>query len=175
VKKILEEVKEELNNDNIAFDKNMEIGIMIETPSAALCADILAKEVDFFSIGTNDLIQYTLAVDRGSERLAYLYTPSHPSILRIIKYIIEAAHGNGIWVGMCGEMAGDPLYTIPLLGFGLDEFSMSALSISEIKEVIRKTTLEEAKELANHLLTLSTAEEVDRVIKEKLGEKLAGR
>lgn len=172
VKKIVEEVKLELEKEKIGFDKHMEMGIMIETPSSALCADILAGEVDFFSIGTNDLIQYSLAVDRGSERLSYLYNPSHPAILRLIKFVIEAAHEKGIWVGMCGEMAGDPTYTVPLLGMGLDEFSMSALSISEVKEVIRNTTITEAKELVSVILGLSTAEKVDEIIKKKVKEKL---
>ncbi|MDI6785232.1 MAG: phosphoenolpyruvate--protein phosphotransferase [bacterium] len=172
VKKIIEEVKHELREEKIAFDESMEVGIMIETPSSALCADILASEVDFFSIGTNDLIQYALAVDRGSERLAYLYNPSHPAILRLIKFIIEAAHIKGIWVGMCGEMAGDPAYAIPLLGMGLDEFSMSALSISEVKEVIRNTTIHEAKELVSVILDFSTPEEVEEVIKKKVKEKI---
>lgn len=172
VKKIVEEVKLGLREKKIPFDENMEMGMMIETPSAALCADILAEEVDFFSIGTNDLIQYSLAVDRGSERLAYLYNPSHPAILRLIKFIIEAAHEKGIWVGMCGEMAGDTMYTIPLLGMGLDEFSMSALSISEVKEVIRNTTITEAKELVSVILGLSTPEEVNKIVKKKAEEKL---
>ncbi|MBU0600257.1 phosphoenolpyruvate--protein phosphotransferase [bacterium] len=172
LKKALEEVKIELKKERVPFDEQMEIGIMIETPSAALCADILAKEVNFFSIGTNDLVQYTLAVDRGNERVAYLYTSSHPAILRLIKFVIEAAHKEGIWVGMCGEMAGDPLYALLLLGMGLDKFSMSVSCVAEIKEIIRKTTLKEAKELVSKITNLLTAEEADEVLKEKSQEKL---
>lgn len=170
-KAILSDVMEELRNRRVPFDEKIEFGIMIETPSAAMMADILAKEVDFFSIGTNDLIQYTLAVDRGNEQIAYLYRPSHPAILRLLKEIIEAAHREEKWVGMCGEMASNPLFTVLLLGLGLDEFSMSGVSIPEIKEIIRSTTLAEAKELAQQALTLSGADEVEELMRERLSAR----
>ncbi|MEW5766615.1 MAG: phosphoenolpyruvate--protein phosphotransferase [bacterium] len=170
-KAILADVMKELEGRRILFDEKIELGIMIETPSAAMMADILAKEVDFFSIGTNDLIQYTLAVDRGNEQLAYLYRPSHPAILRLLKETIEAAHREGKWVGMCGEMASNPLFTVLLLGLGLDEFSMSGVSIPEIKEIIRSTTLGEAKELAQQAFTLSEADEVEELMRDRLSAR----
>lgn len=134
--KIVEEVRNELRSRNIPFDENMEFGIMIELPAAALISDELAKECDFFSIGTNDLIQYTIAVDRMSEKVSYLYNPDHPAVLSLIEMTIRNAHKNGIWCGMCGEMAGDGKTTDKLLKMGLDEFSMSASSILEVKKAI---------------------------------------
>lgn len=170
-KAILADVMQELKDKGIPFDEKIEFGIMIETPSAAVTADILAKEVDFFSIGTNDLIQYALAVDRGNEQIAYLYRPSHPAILRLLKKTIEAAHQEGKWVGMCGEMASNPLFTVLLLGLGLDEFSMSGVSIPEIKEIIRATTLQEARELVQQALTLSGTDEVEGLMRERLSAR----
>ncbi|OCL25685.1 phosphoenolpyruvate--protein phosphotransferase [Orenia metallireducens] len=158
---ILEEVKAELKAENIDFDENLEVGMMIEIPAAAMIADILAKETDFFSIGTNDLIQYTTATDRMNENISHLYQPFHPALLRLIKRVVEAAHAEGNWAGMCGEMAGDKRLTPYLLGIGLDEFSMSAVSIPEVKDGIRNMSLEEAKEIAQKALTFSTAEEVE--------------
>ena len=166
--KILEEVKEDLRQTKVSFDEEMEIGAMIEIPSAALTCDILAKEVDFFSIGTNDLIQYCLAVDRANEKIAYLYEPTHPAILRLLKNIIDAAHDAGIWVGLCGEMGGDPVMTVLLLGLGLDEFSTSALSILEIKNVIRSVSLKEAQQITEHALNLSSAKEIKEFVAEKV-------
>ncbi len=165
-KKILEEVKQELKIEKVCFDPNIEIGIMIETPSAAMTADVLANEVDFFSIGTNDLIQYTIAIDRINEQLVHLYNPLHPAVLRLINYTIKSAHKRGIWVGMCGEMAGDPLFTVILAGMGLDELSMSSGSIPKVKEVVRSINIFEAKELAQKILKLQTTAEIEEVLKE---------
>ncbi|WP_018248234.1 phosphoenolpyruvate--protein phosphotransferase [Orenia marismortui] len=158
---ILEEVKDDLRSENVEFDENLEVGMMIEVPAAAMIADILAKETDFFSIGTNDLIQYTTATDRMNENISHLYQPFHPALLRLIKRVVEAAHAEGNWAGMCGEMAGDKRLTPYLLGIGLDEFSMSGISIPEVKDNIRNMTLEEAKEIAEKALTFSTAKEVE--------------
>ncbi len=144
---------------------------MIEVPSAALIADVLAQEADFLSIGTNDLIQYSLAVDRVNEKVTHLYDPLHLSILRLLKNIIQAGQRAGKWMGMCGEMAADPSFTMVLLGLGLEEFSMSAISIPKIKKIIRSVRLEEAKQLTDEILALSDAEEIKKVLK-KRGIKL---
>ncbi|MDP3804597.1 MAG: phosphoenolpyruvate--protein phosphotransferase [Candidatus Omnitrophota bacterium] len=167
---ILEEVKSRLKEDSIPFDEEMEVGAMIEVPSAALISDILAKEADFFSIGTNDLIQYSLAVDRVNEKIAYLYEPAHPAVLRLVKSVIENGHNAGIWVGMCGEMAGDIVMTIILLGLGLDEFSTSPIAIPEIKRIIRSVNVRQAKEIAQQAMTLPTGKEVEKFAKKKLKE-----
>ena len=157
---ILEECRQELAQKGIPYDPHIDVGVMIEVPSAAMTADLLARESDFFSIGTNDLIQYSLAVDRTNEKVAYLYEPAHPAVLRMIKNIIDAAHANNIWVGMCGEMASDPIFVLILLGLGLDEYSVPALAIPQIKFIIRSVTLEQAKFIAHEALSLSTAKEV---------------
>lgn len=167
-KAVLGEAKRELEKENIAYDKEIKVGIMVEIPSAALTADIIAKEVDFFSIGTNDLCQYTIAVDRMNEKISSLYQPLHPAILHLVKNVIDASHKEGIFTGMCGEMAGDPMATLILVGLGLDEFSMSALSISQIKKIIRSFSFEQAKEIAEKALTLETPEEIKQMIEEKL-------
>jgi phosphotransferase system enzyme I (PtsI) len=163
-KALLEEVKDELREKKIPFDENIEVGIMVEIPSAALAGDSLAKESNFFSIGTNDLIQYTLAVDRGNERIAHLYQGFHPAVLKLIKETIEAGHRNGIWVGLCGEMAGDPLATVLLVGMGVDELSTSAMAIPEIKKIIRSVTFEEAQRVAGQVLTLSTISDIKKFL-----------
>ena len=168
--RVLEEVKEELRTKGVPFDKNMEIGAMIEVPSAAVTADLIAKEADFFSIGTNDLIQYSLAVDRTNEKVAYLYEPAHPAVLRLIKKIIDDAHRNKIWVGMCGEMSGDPMFTLVLLGMGLDEFSMPSKMILQIKQLVRSVTMKQAQAITEEALTFSTAREVEKFSKKKLKE-----
>ena len=133
---------------------------MIEVPSAALTSDVLAKETSFFSIGTNDLIQYALAVDRVNEKIAYLYEPAHPAVLRLIKTVIDNAHKENVWVGMCGEMAGDVTLTLVMLGLGLDEFSVSPIVVPEIKRIIRAARYEDAKKLAEKVLSVSTGKEV---------------
>jgi phosphotransferase system enzyme I (PtsI) len=165
--KFLEEAKKELRAKHIPFSKDIEIGAMIEVPSAALIADILAEKVDFFSIGTNDLIQYALAVDRVNEKIAYLYEPTHPAVLRLIRNIIDAGHSKGIWVGMCGEMAGEPRFAPLLLGLGLDEFSVPTTSILKIKKIIRSVIYDDTKELADEALRLSTAKEVEELVAKK--------
>ena len=164
--KILEQAKKELLQEGKPFKKDIEVGVMIEVPSAAIISDLIAKEVDFLSIGTNDLIQYTMAVDRVNADVAHLYTPMHPAILRLLKMIIDSAHNAGKKVGMCGEIAGDPLYTIVLLGLGLDEFSMSAVQIPKVKKIIRNVTKQKAIELVDSLLKCSTVKEVDTIIKQ---------
>ena len=171
-KKMLEEAKGELRKQGFAFDENIQAGAMIEVPSAAMTADLLAKECDFFSIGTNDLIQYSLAVDRTNEKIAYLYEPAHPAVLRLIKNVVEAAHNSGIWVGMCGEMAGEPALAVILLGLGLDEFSMPAFLIPEVKHIIRSLSLEEARAFAEEALKLSTGTEVEKFSQKKLRDIL---
>ncbi|MFA6350265.1 MAG: phosphoenolpyruvate--protein phosphotransferase [Candidatus Omnitrophota bacterium] len=170
---ILKECKEELKRENKPFDDKIEVGAMIEVPSAAITADLLTAEVDFFSIGTNDLIQYSLAVDRTNEKVAYLYDPAHPAVLRMIKSVIDAAHNAGIWVGMCGEMAGDPAFALILLGLGLDEFSMPPQVIPQIKYIIRSITLKEAKVFAQQALKLTTGKQVEEFSQLKLKEILA--
>ncbi len=165
---IFEEVKDELRKESIKFDEDIKVGAMIEVPSAALTSDVLAKEVDFFSIGTNDLIQYALAVDRVNEKIAYLYEPAHPGVLRLIKMVIDNGHAKNIWVGMCGEMAGDPILTMILLGLGLDEFSISPVNMLEVKRIIRAVSYEDAKKIAEKALTLSTGIEIEKLAREKL-------
>ena len=157
---LLDEAMEELDREGIEYDRSLEVGIMIEVPSAALVADLLAVEVDFFSIGTNDLIQYALAIDRVNEHVAYLYQPLHPAVLRLIKQVVDAGHRAGIRVGMCGEMAGEPLYAMVLLGMGLDELSMNAYSIPRVKKVIRGANMKVARELVKEVLVLPTAEDI---------------
>ncbi|QCI20810.1 phosphoenolpyruvate-protein phosphotransferase PtsI [Buchnera aphidicola (Hyperomyzus lactucae)] len=156
----IKKIQIQLNNNNILFDKNIKIGIMIETPASAIIAEHLIKEVDFFSIGTNDLTQYTLAVDRGNKLISHLYNPMNPSVLKLIKQVIDVAHSDGKWTGMCGELAGDERATILLLGMGLDEFSMSSISIPKIKQIIRKTSFYDAQKLAQKALKMPTSEEI---------------
>lgn len=165
-KKVVEDVKKELREKNVPFDENIEIGIMIEIPSAAIMADELAKECDFFSIGTNDLIQYTLAVERGNEKVASLYTHFHPAVIRLIKYVIDCAHKNGIICGVCGESAGDKLYIPLLVGLGLDELSMNANNVLKSRKLIRNLNYNECKELSEEILNLVHREEIKNRLKE---------
>ena len=159
-KKIIQDVKKELSTENIPFQEEIEVGIMIEIPSAAIMAEELAKECDFFSIGTNDLIQYTIAVERGNEKTANLYTKFHPAVIRLIKSAIDGAHKNHILCGMCGEAASDPFFIPLLVGLGLDEFSMNASKILKARKLIRELDFEECKKLAEEVLRLSSAEKV---------------
>lgn len=164
-KSILIEEKEKLQKEGIPVAENIEVGMMVEIPSSAVMADIFAKEVDFFSIGTNDLIQYTLAADRMNERVSYLYQPYNPAILRLIKNVIDAAHKHGRWVGMCGEMAGDEVAIPILLGLGLDEFSMSAASILKARSQILKLSKSELEKAVQQILNMETTSEVESFVK----------
>ncbi len=170
-KQILNSVKADLRAKKIPFDEEIQVGVMIEVPSAAITADLLAKECDFFSIGTNDLIQYCIAIDRGNQHVAYLYEPLHPAVLRTIKSVISAANNEGIWVGMCGEMAGDPMCTMILLGLEIDELSMNAVSIPTVKRIIRSIRREEAAELTYHALSLTNAKEIERFVNQEMSRR----
>ena len=163
--RFFEEAKAECRKKRQAYDKDISAGVMIEVPSAAMIADILAKKSHFLSIGTNDLVQYSLAVDRENERVHYLAQPAHPAVIRLLKMTIDAAHKQGIKAVMCGEMAGDPAFTALLLGLGLDEFSMSASSISQVKRVIRKLNMEDCRSLAHEVLLGVSATENTRLLK----------
>ena len=165
---VVEEARSELKKRRISFDRQMRVGIMVVTPSAAICADQLAREVDFFSIGTNDLIQYALAIDRVNEHVSYLYEPLHPAILRLIRRVVDAGHDAGIPVAMCGEMAGEPLYVYVLLGLGIDEWSMSATSIPRVKRILRKSVAYEARDFVGGLLAQATAADIGSILRKKL-------
>lgn len=165
---ILEDVKAELRRQGIAFDPAIQVGAMIETPSAAVTADLLAREVDFFSVGTNDLIQYSLAIDRINEQVAYLYEPLHPAVLRMLRGVVSAAHNEGIWISMCGEMASDPLHGLLLVGLGFDELSMTPGAIPLMKRIIRSVTYGQAAEVAQRLFGCATAQEVERLLLQEM-------
>lgn len=168
---ILDECKQELRNESKDFNENIKVGIMIEVPAAAVISPILVKYVDFFSIGTNDLCQYTLAVDRMNENIGYLYQPLHPAVLRLIKTVIDASHAQGKFTGMCGEMGGDPMATMILIGLGLDEFSVTASSIPLIKNIVRSVSKAECEGIAAKALEMDTAEEITAYAKSLLAEK----
>ena len=170
-KRIFYEVKRELESQGVPFDRDIKLGIMVEVPSAVMVADSLAREVDFFSIGTNDLIQYTLAIDRVNERVSYLYEPLHPAVLRLIKRVVDAGHHAGIEVAMCGEMAGEPLYTMVLLGLELDELSMNSLVIPRVKKIIRAVNMKECRALLKKALTMSTAAEIEYFVRNYMIKK----
>lgn len=165
---VVEEARSELKKRRISFDRQMRVGIMVEIPSAAICADQLAREVDFFSIGTNDLIQYALAIDRVNEHVSYLYEPLHPAILRLIRRVVDAGHDAGIPVAMCGEMAGEPFYVYVLLGLGIDEWSMSPTSIPRVKRILRKSVAYEARDFVGELLAHATAADIGSALRKKL-------
>ncbi len=170
-KKVLEECKKELDNENIEYDKNIQVGIMIEIPSAALIADKLAKECDFFSIGTNDLIQYTVAVERGNEKISKLYTKYHPAVIQLIKKAIDGAHSANIICGMCGEAAGDPTFIPLLVGLGLDEFSMNSNSILRARKTINNLNAKECEKLSEEIMNMSSAKEVEKRLKEFINQE----
>lgn len=167
-KKIIKEVMEELRKENILFNENIEIGIMVEIPAVAVHSRVFAKEVDFFSIGTNDLIQYSLAVDRGNQHISHLYNQFHPAVLSLIKMTIDNGHKEGIWVGMCGEVAGDEKLIPLLLAMGLDEFSMNSSSILKARHLIRNISKEEMESILDEILSLPTAEDVEKFIDENI-------
>jgi phosphotransferase system enzyme I (PtsI) len=171
VKAILEDAKNELKRRKISFDQQIPLGVMIEVPSAVITADILAREADFFSIGTNDLIQYSLAIDRINEHVSYLYEPLHPAIVRNIKRVVDIAHAEGIEVGICGEMAADPLYTLIFLGLGLDVLSMHPLAVPRIKKVLRRCTRTEGEALLKEVLQFTTAKETEFFIRQMMAER----
>jgi len=167
VKEFIKMAKEVLKEEGEQFDPNVEVGIMVEVPAAAVIAEKLAQEVDFFSIGTNDLIQYTLAADRMNKSIAYLYDGYHPAVLTLIKQVIDAAHKYGKWAGMCGEMAGSEAAVL-FLGMGLDEFSVAPSKIPKFKETISKINCFEAREIAEKVLKLGTAEEIREVLQRSI-------
>ena len=170
-KRLLEETRLELSAQGVIIAESLEIGAMIEVPAAAIIADQLAREVDYFSIGTNDLIQYSLAIDRSNERVTYLYEPLHPAVLRLIKQIVDTAHQAGIRVAMCGEMAGEPLYSLILLGLQLDELSMNHLAIPRIKRIIQQCTLAEASVLTNKALSFNSATDVRAYVQDHMFQR----
>lgn len=170
-KDVLEEAKAELTREGKPFDPKLPVGIMVEMPSAVMVADLLAKESDFLSVGTNDLIQYALAIDRVNEHVGYLYHPLHPAILRMVRYVVDAGHAAGVRVGMCGEMAGEPMFALVLLGLGLDELSMNSTAIPVVKSVLRGTTLEQARGLADQALAMATAQEIEALVQDAMSRR----
>ena len=172
-KAILEEVKKEFVRAKVPFDRGIKIGAMIEIPSASVTADILAREVDFFSIGTNDLIQYALAVDRINEHVSYLYEPLHPAILRIVRSVVQSARNAGIPLAICGEMAAEPAYVLVLLGLGLEEFSMNPIAIPKVKKVLRMAKAIETRSMTERLFQFSTASEIKRYVRRWMAERFS--
>jgi phosphotransferase system enzyme I (PtsI) len=166
-KLILAEVKEDLEEEGIAFNRKMPVGTMIEVPSAAIMAEFLAREVNFFSIGTNDLIQYTLAADRTNENVASLYSAGDPAVLRLIEQVVKAAGKYNVEVNVCGEMSGEPIYTMLLLGLGLRQLSVTPHNIPEIKKIIRSVTIDEAVQVAQEALRMETARDVNNYLREQ--------
>jgi phosphotransferase system enzyme I (PtsI) len=171
---LVEESRNSLRREGVAFAEDVPVGITLELPSAALTADLLAVEADFFSVGTNDLIQYLLAVDRSDPRLSPLYQPLHPAVLRAIRHVVEAANGAGVPLAVCGEMASDPLHALILLGLGVRDLSMSPASIPKVKAAVRRCEAGRAEEIALACLSLPTAEEIERLARESLGDLVSG-
>jgi phosphotransferase system enzyme I (PtsI) len=165
---ILREVEEDLDEAGIPFNRALKVGTMIEVPSAAIVADVLAKQVDFFSIGTNDLVQYTLAADRNNEGVAGLYNPADPAVLRLIRQVVDAARPAGVEVTVCGEMSGEPVYAPLLVGLGLRQLSATPRKIPEVKRVIRNLTLADAERVAAEAMRMDTAREVSSYLREQL-------
>jgi len=170
-KRIFKEAQSELSRKRIPFDQNIPFGVMIEVPSAIAVADMLAEELDFFSIGTNDLIQYTIGIDRSNEHVAYLYEPLHPGVLRFIKQAVDAGHAAGIPVALCGEMAGEPMYVPILLGLKIDSFSMNPASLPRVKNLIRRSSMKECCRFANKVLRMRTAQEVNKALRKLVMRK----
>ncbi|MDO8461690.1 MAG: phosphoenolpyruvate--protein phosphotransferase, partial [Deltaproteobacteria bacterium] len=170
VKKIITDVKSELDEKKIPYDHNVKLGVMIEVPSAAIMSDAIAGEVDFLSIGTNDLIQYSIAIDRVNEHVAYLYEPLHPAILRLLNQITEAGRQKNIEVSVCGEMAGEPLYLLILLGLGLTELSMNPLSIPRVKKILRQVTFKQGAELVEKALACKTSSDVEHLVRKEMSK-----
>ncbi len=171
-KRILNEVADSLNKEGAVFKRDIELGIMIEVPSAVIMADVMAENVDFFSIGTNDLIQYSLAIDRGNSEVAYLYNPLHPAVIRMIKHVVDVAHEKGIKVFMCGEMASDPIYIPVLLGLGLDELSMNPQSIPAVKSMVRSLNIKDIKRFMKDMLKQTSATAVMKLVQDTYGSIL---
>jgi phosphotransferase system enzyme I (PtsI) len=167
-KLMLENAKRELAAAGLPYNKDIQVGIMIEIPAAVTLADLLAREVDFFSVGTNDLIQYTLAIDRSNEQLSYLYQPLHPAVLRSLRRIVQSAHSAGIQACLCGEMAGDPLYLPVLLGLGFDELSMGVGSLLRVKQVLRRCSRERAARIAEGCFGFTTAADVETYLHQQI-------
>jgi phosphotransferase system enzyme I (PtsI) len=163
---ILADVREDLEEEGTAFDRELKVGIMVEVPSAALMARNFARECDFFSIGTNDLVQYTLAVDRSNERVAGMYTAGHPAVLRLIREVVQAACDADIQVAVCGEMAGEPMYTVLLIGLGVHALSVSPATLLEVKKVIRSVTMDQAREVTDKIFSFDSDREVDAYLSE---------
>lgn len=161
----------DLRQEGIPFDKNIQIGLMIEVPSAVINADILAKYADFFSVGTNDLVQYVLAVDRVSEKIAYLYSPLNLSVLRFLKQIVTVANKNSTPLSICGEMAGEPQFTMLLLGLGFRHLSMSPIYMYQVKKIVRSVTIKECENMVNSLLKLENTEDIEKMVRKKFKEK----
>jgi phosphotransferase system enzyme I (PtsI) len=168
----LADVEEDLEREGLPFEKNIKIGAMIEVPSAAIMADAMAKEVDFFSIGTNDLIQFTMAIDRGNRHVAYLYSPLHPAVLHLINQVAQAGRNNNIPVYMCGEMAGEPLYLPILLGMGLNELSTNTQAIPVVKDAIRTLDVKQCRAFVAEVLKLTTVEQIETLVHDTYGDLL---